>query len=126
MEQSSFNARGMKLQNKRIIMDSLRISPCSRAELARQTGLTRAAISVIVDNLLKEGLVAEGEPIEGKVGRKSFRITLNPDRYHMIGVTLERGCCCVGIAGFDGRIKQMERIEYDGRLGNIGAVKKWS
>ena len=122
MEQSSFNARGMKLQNKRIIMDSLRISPCSRAELARQTGLTRAAISVIVDNLLKEGLVAEGEPIEGKVGRKSFRITLNPDRYHMIGVTLERGCCCVGIAGFDGRIKQMERIEYDGRLGNIDHI----
>ena len=67
MEQNSFNAKGMKLQNKRNIMDSLRVSPCSRAELARQTGLTRAAISVIVDNLLKEGLVAEGEPIEGKV-----------------------------------------------------------
>ena len=46
MEQNSFNAKGMKLQNKRNIMDSLRVSPCSRAELARQTGLTRAAIRV--------------------------------------------------------------------------------
>lgn len=122
MEQNSFNAKGMKLQNKRNIMDSLRVSPCSRAELARQTGLTRAAISVIVDNLLKEGLVAEGEPIEGKVGRKSYRITLNPDRYHIIGITLERGCCCVGIAGFDGHVKCVERIEYDERTGQIDRI----
>ena len=122
MEQNSFNAKGMKLQNKRNIMDSLRVSPCSRAELAKQTGLTRAAISVIVDNLLKEGLVAEGEPIEGKVGRKSYRITLNPDRYHIIGITLERGCCCVGIAGFDGHVKCVERIEYDERTGQIDRI----
>lgn len=116
MKEKTFNAKGMKLQNKRNILECLRGNPYSRAELARQTGLTRAAISVIIDNLLEEGLVVEGEPILGKVGRKSYCIQLNPKKYFMIGITLERGLCTVGMIDFDGNIRKVVKLEYSQRM----------
>lgn len=55
----------------------LRSGSLSRAELARRTGLTRAAISVIAEELLADGLVEERPrgaslPPKGAVPRLSY------------------------------------------------------
>ncbi len=104
MVKTTLNAATMKKQNQKKIIATLMITECSRAELSRKTGLTRAAISIIADELLEQGVIMEGDPILGKVGRKSFVLKLNPDRFHMIGIDLARDKCHVGFMNFKGEI----------------------
>lgn len=104
MSKKTLNAAAMKQRNQNKIVESLLVSECSRAELARRTGLTRAAISLIIDELLERGIVVEGAPILGKVGRKSHVIKLNADRYHIIGIDLARDNCHIGFMNFGGRV----------------------
>ncbi|MDF2514665.1 MAG: hypothetical protein K0S04_4531 [Herbinix sp.] len=53
MSKNVLNASEMKIRNQKKILQLL-VIPCSRADLARKTGLTRAAISIIVDELIKQ------------------------------------------------------------------------
>lgn len=50
----------------------------SRAELAQRTGLTKATVSSLVDSLLGQGILAEGEPSAARVGRPARPVSLNP------------------------------------------------
>lgn len=56
MPQKPRNADYTKEYNRKSILRILRHNAMSRAELARATGLTRAATSLIVDELLKGGI----------------------------------------------------------------------
>lgn len=78
--------------------------PSSRADLSRYTGLTRAAISLIVDELIQARFLVEGEPILGKVGRKSLALKLNPDLYYIVGVNISRTGFEIGITDFGGAL----------------------
>ena len=55
--------QNLKNLNKHAIIDLIRFTTggISRVELARQMGLTRAAVSAIVDDLQNAGLVRETE-----------------------------------------------------------------
>lgn len=108
------NALEMKKENRRKVLENLRSHPCSRAELSRKIGLTRAAISVIVDELLSDDMLAEGEPVAGKVGRTTKELRFNPDRYYIIGIDIARDYCSVGIGDFLGRVQKTEIIRLDG------------
>lgn len=125
MSKHGLNASEMKLRNQKKILQLL-VIPCSRADLARKTGLTRAAISIIVDELIKQQYIIEGEPILGKVGRKSFVLKLNPDRFYMVGVNLARDGCSVGIVNFCGEILSVTKPQISetpqGTLCNIEAA----
>ena len=111
MTKNVLNSAEMKWQNQKRILNLLHISPCSRAELARQTGLTRAAISIIVDELFSLEYIIEGEPILGKVGRKSFVLKLNPHRFYIIGINIARNRCKVGITNFNGDLLYHTTLE---------------
>jgi len=63
---------------------------CSRAELAKQSGLTKASITVITQQLIDAGVVKEVGLIGGEKGRRSIGLTLEMDRYLCIGIRLTR------------------------------------
>ena len=48
------NAEYTKLYNKKTFLRLLRAAPLSRAEVARRMGLSRAAASLIAEELLRE------------------------------------------------------------------------
>lgn len=104
------NANNMKLRNQRSIINFLRQQPMSRAELARQTGLTRAAISVLIDTLLGEEIVTEDQLVTGKVGRTSMTIKLNPQKYRILSINIARDICSVGLCDFSGEILMVEKF----------------
>jgi glycosyltransferase involved in cell wall biosynthesis len=57
--------------NSRIVLNLVRAhQPISRADLARTMGVSRAAVSLIVNDLLREGLIFEGATGENGRGRK--------------------------------------------------------
>lgn len=62
MAQKPRNADYTKEYNRKAVLRILRHNAMSRAELARTTGLTRAATSLIVEELLKLGIVTELAP----------------------------------------------------------------
>lgn len=114
MVQKTLNAAGMKERNRRKIIEYLRMEALSRAELSRRTGLTRAGISVIVDELIADGILVEGRPIVGKVGRVSIELKLNPEYGYVVGIDLARDYCSVGCGDFMGNVSFVHKLEGHG------------
>jgi glucokinase-like ROK family protein len=82
--------RSIKTFNKRFILDMIRFTPggISRAELARQMGLTRSAISGIISDLKKRGLVDEIETGPATGGRKPILLAISPFFSNIVGIDL--------------------------------------
>ncbi|MDI5961791.1 ROK family transcriptional regulator [Streptantibioticus silvisoli] len=94
----------MRRQNLALVMAAVAdAGPLSRAAVAGRTGLTRAAVSSLVDELMTAGLVAERGPApSGRVGRPGS--ALGPDPAGPAGLGLEVGvrhlaACLVDLTG---------------------------
>lgn len=77
---------------------------CSRADIARQTGLTQAAITKIVASMMEMGIVSEVGIITGSDNRRSIGLKLNADRHQIIGVKFARQMFAVGVFDISGKI----------------------
>lgn len=109
-KKTALNAAKMKDRNFRLVLEQLRISPFSRSQLARRTGLTRAAISLIVDSLLQSQILVEGKIISSKsAGRSATELHWNKDAFHCIGVVIRRSYFAVGLYDFCGGKLHVER-----------------
>lgn len=60
----------------------------SRAELARQSGMSRSTVSGITSELLQADLIAEGSVARSTGGRPSINLDFRLDRFAVIGVEL--------------------------------------
>ena len=99
------NAEYTKIMNRRHILRLLRRAPMSRIELAAQTGLTRAAITMITREMIDEGLLRECEASAkpGK-GKHPIPLTVEPSAFIAAGVALTRSGCTVGITDLSGQL----------------------
>ena len=67
--------------NRQIALNLIRAQqPVSRAQLARQMGMRRGAVSRLVDELLETGLVFEGQKGESSRGRKPMQLHIETRR----------------------------------------------
>lgn len=99
------NAVFTKEYNRLLILRNLRQQPASRAELARLTGLTRAAISIITEELIDDGFIKESsQSVDHSRGRTPVLLKLHPDGAYAVGVCLTRQECRVGLCDFRGRL----------------------
>ena len=65
----------VRAYNERLVLSLVRRhGALSKADIARRTGLSAQTVSVIMRALEKEGLLARGAPIRGRVGQ--------PERWH--------------------------------------------
>lgn len=94
----------MKEQNRAHVLRLIRKNPLSRAEIARQTGLTRAAVSIIVDKLIDEKLIYEGEAVKSAFGRHPVLLHLNNDAFYACGVDITRDGCFITLCNFKGEM----------------------
>ena len=53
------NAAIMRKRNEKTILSLINLRPISRAEIAKITGLTRAAVTIIIDELISQGYILE-------------------------------------------------------------------
>lgn len=79
----------VKNLNKHAALDLIRFSPSgiSRIELSRELGLTRAAVTAIVGDLIKAGLVRETNGQSSR-GRRSIALEINPQGGLVVGVDI--------------------------------------
>lgn len=110
MPQKPRNADYTKEYNRKAILRILRHHAMSRAELARATGLTRAATSLIVEELLGGGIVTELAPQSVGRGRSATPLALRRDCYYALAVELTREGCTVGLCDIAGNLLQCRRL----------------
>jgi len=112
----AINATVMRHINRTLILNQIRLRPISRAELAEETGLTRASVTQIVEELISEGLVIETSIIgRTRLGRRSTQLAINPHAGTFVGVNLEADHCTVGVIDMHGRTLRQNTEIVTGR-----------
>ena len=85
------DSTGLRAYNERLMITAIRqAGALSKAEIARTTGLSGQAATVIVNSLLDEGLLVKREKVRGRVGKPFTPIALNPEGAFSIGVKIGR------------------------------------
>ncbi|WP_027883342.1 ROK family transcriptional regulator [Meiothermus rufus] len=86
---SPLDQQAIKRQNRRLILEALqRQGPLSRAELAREVGLTKSTVSALVQEMLEEGLLGEGRLHNPGLGRPGTRLEFRSENALALGVDL--------------------------------------
>ena len=114
--ENTLNASRMKKRNRAEILRLIRQTGCSRAELAKRTGLTRAAVSLIVDECLRLGMLEEGDKNPSAVGRRSVGLRTRGGYGHRIGLNISREAYTLGLVDFGGKIIRSFRKEISADL----------
>jgi glucokinase-like ROK family protein len=98
----------VKSFNKHAALDLIRFSAngMSRTDLAEKLGLTRAAISLIVNDLLESGVVQETESRSAPSGRPPIVLEVNPDRGLVGAIDMGATHMSIALADFTARIHQ--------------------
>jgi len=97
--------------NRSNVLDMIRTNqPLSRADLARRTGLQRSTVSLIVDQLISERWVAEGDLGQLPRGRRPRLLYLNTDRAGIIGINIMPRLTSIVLADLNGRFRAEESI----------------
>ena len=108
------NARTMKRLNRGTVLRLLRRQSLSRLQLARTTGLQESTISLIVGELLADGLVREDGPPAPRArrrGRREVPLALHPDGAYAIGIHL--GIFAAQVAVTNARAEMIAHVSED-------------
>ncbi|PYE40565.1 putative NBD/HSP70 family sugar kinase [Rhizobium sp. PP-F2F-G20b] len=77
--------------NRRLILSLLRRKgPLSRVELASLTGLSAAAVTFVIADLIEETLVIERDSVAGTTGRRPTPLDINYEAHLTVGFKLHR------------------------------------
>lgn len=85
------DSSGLRAYNERLIVSEvMRAGALSKAEIARATGLSGQAASVIVNRLLEDGLLVKRAKVRGQIGQPSTPIAVNPEGAYALGIKIGR------------------------------------
>lgn len=104
------NAAIMRKRNEKIILSLINAEPVSRAQIAKITGLTRAAVTIIIDDLIEKGYILEAPTRQATVGRQPVLPSFRGSELYAIGFNIQQNHFYVGISDFSGRIITEEKF----------------
>jgi len=108
---AAFRPTFARSANRGAVLSLLREQPrLSRTEIARQTGLTRGAISRITAELLREGLVLEDGARMSTGGRPQTRLRLNHEALLAIGVDVGMWETRIALGDLGGKILEEQTV----------------
>lgn len=108
----------VKELNKGIVLNLLlRHSPVSRAAMAKMSGLNKATVSALVDELTAEGMVVELGPGESSGGRRPHLLMLNEQAGLVAGVDLGVGYLLVVLMDLRAAVRWRRRVTWDCTVG---------
>ena len=111
------DSTGLRAYNERLMITAIRqAGALSKAEIARTTGLSGQAATVIVNSLLDDGLLVKREKVRGRVGKPFTPIALNPEGAFSIGVKIGRRSLEALLVDFRGTIVASRSTPYPAPL----------
>lgn len=114
------NADYLKEYNRKKFLSLLRQKPLSRADVARELGITRAATSLIAESLVAEGLIREDEPEKvtsaSSRGKPPIPLSLAPGSLYAVGINLNRGGSSAALVDICGQVvaRTAVHVHHDG------------
>ncbi|NBB49682.1 ROK family protein [Rhizobium sp. CRIBSB] len=103
----------VRAYNERLVLSLVRQNPgCSKADIARLTGLSAQTVSVIMRSLESDELLMRGEPIRGRVGQPSVPMFINPEAVFSFGVKIGRRSADLVLMDFAGSIREQRHRTY--------------
>ncbi len=82
--------QNVKNINKHAVLDLIRFTPggISRAGIAKVIGLSRAAVSTIVNDLIEVGIIRDAEQRTKTSGRPRMLLEINPNAGYIVGIDM--------------------------------------
>nr|WP_225860859.1 ROK family transcriptional regulator [Streptomyces triticiradicis] len=116
-----WNRRRLRSANERLLLDRLRAGgPASRAQLARETGLSKPTVSSALAALEEAGLVHEVGTRAPERGRVAVLYAPDPAAGYALGIDIGRGWLRVAVADLDGTV--IARADVRNRARTSGAM----
>jgi predicted NBD/HSP70 family sugar kinase len=107
----------LRALNERTVLDAVRASgPISRAEIARQTGISRPTVSLVLRALLEDGLVreTEHEPDGPHYGARYYEA--DPEAAVVLGVDFGARAVRTAVCDLNGEVRAREEIRSRGSV----------
>ncbi len=96
--------------NRDVVLRLIRsLQPISRVDLARASGLQNSTVSSLVEQLLAEGWIREGEALKTARGRRPTQISLN-HRLSMLVADVHPGRASVAVIDLNGQVLERAAI----------------
>ena len=96
--------------NRDIVLRLIRsMQPIARVDLARASGLQNSTVSSLVEQLLAEGWIREGEVLKTARGRRPTQISLN-DRLSMLVADVHPGKARFGVVDLNGQVLSFSEV----------------
>ena len=116
-----WNRQRLRSTNERLLLDRLRSAgAASRAQLARETGLSKPTVSSALAALAEAGLVARGRHHAPERGRVAVLYAPDPSAGYALGIDIGRGWLRVAVADLDGDV--VARADVRNRARTSGAL----
>ncbi|MGW1005789.1 ROK family transcriptional regulator [Streptomyces sp. NPDC002520] len=104
-QEQPWSRRRLRSSNERLLLGRLRgLGAASRAQLARETGLSKPTVSSALASLEAAGLVHEVGTHAPERGRTAVLYAPDPAAGHVLGVDIGRGWLRVAVVDLDGTV----------------------
>lgn len=107
--------KNVKNINKYVILSLIQFTSggISRAELARQLGLSRSAVTIIINDLMANGLIRESAKKTGASGRPRTLLEITPEAGYVTGIDMGAKHLRIAIANFGAHVILEKEIPFD-------------
>lgn len=118
----------LKRQNRMQILYTLRHSgPLSRIDISNRIGLTRAAVTIIINDMIAGGVLHEVGEMQYSLdsmpkGRKKILVDINENYRFALGALVEDSQVSVGLCNLSGGVMDKRQFRYDGAQVNKESI----
>ncbi|WP_034091286.1 ROK family transcriptional regulator [Streptacidiphilus albus] len=113
-----WNRQRLRSNNEWLLLERLRaIGPVSRAQLARDTGLSKPTVSAALAALEQAGLVREAGTLAPDRGRTALLYEPDPTAGHVLGIDIGRAWLRLAVADLAGAVIARADVPNRGRTG---------
>jgi predicted NBD/HSP70 family sugar kinase len=107
----------LRALNERTVLDAVRESgPISRAEVARQTGISRPTVSLVLRSLVEDGLVRETEHDPDGPHYGAVYYEAHPEAAAVLGIDFGAGTVRTALCDLTGEVRAREEIRSRGSV----------
>ncbi|MFI6436070.1 ROK family protein [Streptomyces sp. NPDC050759] len=120
-QEQPWNRQRLRSTNERLLLERLRAAgPASRAQLARESGLSKPTVSSALAALESAGLVREVGTHVPERGRTAVLYAPDPAAGHVLGIDVGRSWLRVAVADLDGTV--VARTDVRNQARSSGAM----
>ncbi len=114
--QQGADYRTLREYNHLLVLNSVRLQgPAARVALAQLTGLSKTTVSSIIDQLLQDNLVTEGDFIDAPAsgGRRPILVQFNEDIGLVLGIEIRYSTLTLITTNLAGQVKSVWNEPFD-------------